>query len=416
MEGIEMIGDMVVYQLLAQADFEGSLSHDVVSSGSVAAYSLMLAALTVLELIPACGIIYVFYFFLTLPMRRNERTRLFLDLVELGLKEGRAPEKAIIDASSSRDPAPGARFHLLAAHLETGMKFSDALGKVPRLLPPQIIAMLKAGERIGDIAKVLPACRKLLGDGVSQVRGALNYLLVLVFVITPFTVFVPIMIGVMIIPKFKEVFIGMGTGQPLPAFTQFVFENSKTIVLFQFGFIALIWLLLLAYVGGPRFGELIRRVLPGVPDRILFRLPWRRKRLQRDFSAMLCVLLDAEVPEAEAVALAAESTANNLIRRRAEKVCEQLNRGVKLSEAIRAVDDCGELRWRISNALQRGGGFMRALAGWHESLDAKAFQLEQTAAQITTSALVIFNGFIVAGVVIGIFLALISLINGAALW
>src|ERR1019366_6105194 len=132
----------------------------------------------------------------------------------------------------------------------------------------------------------------------------------------------------------------------LPFFSELIFANGKTIVLFQLGFIALIWLLMLAYVGGPRFGEWMRRLLPGVPDRILFLFPWRRKRLQRDFSAVLSVLLDAEVPEAEAVALAAESTANSVIRRRAAKVCELLNNGVKLSEAIRAVDDCGELRWR----------------------------------------------------------------------
>jgi type II secretory pathway component PulF len=406
MEATEMTGAMLASQFLEQSN----------STAETAVSVLLLFLLSALELIPACGIIYLFYFLLTVPMRRNERARLFLDLLELGLKEGRAPDKAIIDASSSRDPAPGARFHLLAAHLESGMKFSDALAKVPRLLPPQIIAMLKAGERIGDVAKVLPACRKLLGDGVSQVRGALNYMLILVFVITPFTVFVPIMLGIFVIPKFKEVFAGIGGGMRFPAFTEFVLANSRTIVLFQFGFIALIWLLMLGYVGGPRFGSLLRHVMPGVPDRILFWLPWRRKRLQRDFSAMLSVLLDAEVPEAEAVSLAAESTANDVIRHRAEKVCGQLKRGVKLSEALRSVDDCGELRWRISNAVQRGGGFMRALAGWHESLDAKAFQLEQTAAQITTSALVIVNGMVVAGVVIGIFLALISLINGATLW
>ena len=41
---------------------------------------------------------------------------------------------------------------------------------------------------------------------------------------------------------------------------------------------------------------------------MLCRLPWRRKRFQRDFSAMLAVLLDAEVPETEAVGLAAEAT------------------------------------------------------------------------------------------------------------
>jgi hypothetical protein len=59
---------------------------------------------------------------------------------------------------------------------------------------------------------------------------------------------------------------------------------------------------------------------------------------------------------------------------------------------------------------------VRALTGWHEALDAKAFQLEQAAAQVTTTVLVLVNGLIVASFMIAVFLVLITLINGAALW
>jgi type II secretory pathway component PulF len=138
--------------------------------------------------------------------------------------------------------------------------------------------------------------------------------------------------------------------------------------------------------------------------------------LQRDFSAMLAVLLDAETPETEAVTLAAEATANRVWIRRAAKVRALLSRGVKLSEAISALDDSGELKWRLANALHRRGGFLRALTGWHEALDAKAFQLAQTAAQTTTTAVVLLNGVMVASVVLGVFVALIALLNAATLW
>jgi type II secretory pathway component PulF len=80
------------------------------------------------------------------------------------------------------------------------------------------------------------------------------------------------------------------------------------------------------------------------------------------------------------------------------------------------LDDSGELQWRLSNALRGTGGFARALTGWHEALDAKAFQLEQTAAQVTTALLVLLNGFIVACILIGMFLPLIQLLNRATLW
>ncbi len=378
--------------------------------------ALTLLLYLLLGLAPICGISYLLYFLLTLPMRRNERARMFLDLLELGLREGRTPETAVADAAASRDRSLGVRFHLLAAHLEEGLRLSQALEQVPRLLPPQVCAMLRTGERICDIRKVLPACRLLLHDSVSQVRSALNYLILLAFAISPAMVIVPLILRAFVLPKFKYVFAGMLGGQSLPAFTRLVFGGSTIVTAIQVGIVSVIWLVTLAYLGGPRLHSWIHRVLPGLQDWLLARLPWRRKRLQRDFSAMLAVLLDAEVPEAEAVTLAAQSTSNLAIVSRAQKVCALLQRGIKLPEALGALDDSQELQWRLSNALRRGAGFVGALTGWHEALDAKAFQLEQAAAQLTTTVLVLINGGIVASILIAVFLILISVINQTSLW
>lgn len=372
-----------------------------------------------LGLLPALGALYVIYFLLTLPLRRNERARLFLDLLELGLRSGRAPETAITDAAASHDKSLGARFHLLAAYLEQGLRLDQALDGVPRLLPPQIRAMLKIGERIGDLARILPACRLSLHGGVSHVRGALNYLLVLSFLATPFTLVVPLVLEIKILPSFKAIFAGMFEGAALPPFTRIVLATSSTFMAVQWAILVLVWLVTLSYLGGPRLRAWLARVLPGgavLADWFLSVLPWRRKRLQRDFSAMLAALLEAGVPEVEAVRFAGESTANKVFCRRSERVAALLAQGVKLPEAARAFDNSGELQWRLANALRGAGGFVKALSGWHEALDAKAFQLEQTAAQITTTCFVLLNGFVVACFVVGLFLPLIQLMNRAALW
>jgi type II secretory pathway component PulF len=389
------------------------LDHD---PATIAGFLVLMALFGMIELLLAGGILYVFYFLLTLPMRRNERARLFLDLLELGLKDGFTAEKAILDAASSRDRSVGARFHLLAAHLEKGRTLGEGLARVPHLISPQISAMLRTGERIGDIMKVLPACRQMLSDGVSQVRGALNYLLILTFLVTPSTILVPMILAVVVLPKFKEVFAGVASGSTLPAFTAFVFDNTHEILWVQGVILLACWIVMIGYLGGPRLRAWLRPVFGNLPDRLLYRLPWRRKRLQRDFSAMLAVLLDSAVPEIEAVALAAEATTNASVRSRANKVCNLLTSGIGLPQAVRTMDDSGELQWRLANAFRRSRGFLRALAGWHEALDAKAFQLEQTAAQLTTSAMVLFNGTVVAGIVIAIFVALLQILDVAVLW
>src|SRR5258708_30902542 len=130
---------------------------------------LQFAAFVVIGMLPACALIYVVYHFLTLPMRRNERSRLFTDILEIGLNEGRTSEEIIIRFCSNHDRSLGVRFHLLAAYLQTGLRLSEGLKRVPRLLPPRIAAILAAGEKIGDIKKVLPACRRVSADAVSQV-------------------------------------------------------------------------------------------------------------------------------------------------------------------------------------------------------------------------------------------------------
>ncbi len=386
------------------------------SPQDIALMAVGFLAYLLLGLVPVCGVIYVIYFLLTLPLRRNERARMFLDLLELGLQEGRTPEATVTSVAASRDQSLGVRFHLLAAHIETGMRLSQALEQVPRVLPAQVRAMLITGERIGDTRKVLPACRLLLRDSVSQVRGALNYLILLAFAATPAVVFVPVILRIFVMPKFMEVFAGMLEGQSLPPFTRLVFGGSTFTTAIQLGIVAVILLVTLAYIGGPRLHGWLHRVFPRAQDWLLLRLPWRHKRLQRDFSAMLAVLLDAEVPETEAVNLAAQSTANLAMIRRAQKVRALLQQGVKLPEAIRALDNSRELQWRLANALRRGTGFVRALTGWHEALDAKAFQLEQTAAQVITTVLVLVNGLIVGAFMVAVFLALVTLINTAALW
>jgi general secretion pathway protein F/type IV pilus assembly protein PilC len=356
------------------------------------------------------GVLSLVHFLLTLPMRRAERARLFLDLIESAIKQGQPVEETLISVSQSRDLSMGPRFHLVAAWLEQNLPLNEALAKVPQFLPPQITSMLRAGRKIGDLRKVVPACRQLLKDAVSQTRGAINYLVILTFVITPMGIAVAEILKVIVLPKYMEISHGIGMGA-MTAGVEFTLNHAGTLIALQAGVLLLLWLAALVYMGGPR-------VVAWFPvlQRVHYWMPWRRKRLQRDFSTMLAVLLDSDVPEPEAVALAADCTANKIFRQRAACAVDDLKRGLKLTQAVQAMDDSGEFGWRLTNAIHGAGGFLKALAGWHESLDAKAFQEEQAAAHGITTALVLWSGVFVGAVVISVFMFLVSLINEGVLW
>ena len=365
---------------------------------------------SLLILLPSGVFPVLLHFVLSLPMQRRDRARFFLDLLETAIDRGLPIEQAILSAAESRDRVMGVRFYMLAAHIENGMRFGEALDKVPTFLPPQVKAMLRAGEKLGDLKKVLPACREILRVAPDTVRSTLHYMVAMLLVFAPIAIWLITMLMVFVVPKFKEVSAGMGI--KIWPLAQFVFAFAPQIILFETVLFIGLAILAIFYVGGPGLVRWFQfRSVPLV-DWLAWRIPWMRKKLLRAFSAMLAVLLDGGVPEAEAVRLAGESTANEICRRRARQVIAALEKGVKLDDAVRTFDDNGEFHWRLTNAIHARGGFLDALRGWHEALDAKAFQQEEVATHTMTSGLVLLNGCVVALIATAMFGILIAVLKG----
>jgi hypothetical protein len=355
-------------------------------------------------LLPVGAAAAVVYYINRRPLRRQEGARFLLDLIESALQQGQSIEHHILSLARSRDASPGVRFHLLAAYLEKGYGLVPALEQVPDLLPPQVLAMLKVGQTLGDFSRILPACRLLLHDGTSQTRALINYEVAFGLVLNPMMLVLLPVWSAYFFPVFSNVAATLKT-EPAG-----VHDTLQT--WFPFLFLAQMALLLACYgsavflFGGTRFVSWLQagvRPLKNWGDWLFLRVPWRRKRLQRDFSAMLGLLLDAGVPEERALNLAAFSTANRIFMRRAEQAAERLRQGAALTEAVQRLDDTGEFRWRLANGAHGTRGFFSALAGWQASLDAKAFQLEQAAAHALSTSIVLLNAVTVALVAAGVF-------------
>jgi general secretion pathway protein F len=370
------------------------------------------------------------------PLRIQERARIFLDLMEAGFRQGQRPEAALAQAAQTNDRSLGKLFQELAARLREGVPLSQALDEVPKLLPPQVAALIRVGEEMGDVRKVLPVCRGTLKDAESQTRNGFNYLVIANLIILPTMPILILIMNIVIFPKFKELFYVYQFNELLdvyhetaPAVTMLVMRCGYWVAVAQLLLAFCLWWWVGFYVSGPRAYGWVRvdgRKSPRRPfwktplwsflgrplapwrDRILCALPWRRRRLQRDFCATLSLLLDAETPEPAAITLAAEATANYVFVRHARRALDDLKAGQTLQTALRRFDKAGEFSWRLSNAAAQQGGFLPALSGWIEALDAKAFQQEQTASQLITTGLVLCNGLVVGLIALGIFSVLIS--------
>ena len=94
-------------------------------------FLLALLWYAVFILLPGGAFSVLIHFLLSLPMHRRDRALFFLDLLETVLQRGQPVEPAILSAAEKRDGAIGARFYLVAAHMEGGDRLGEALEKVP---------------------------------------------------------------------------------------------------------------------------------------------------------------------------------------------------------------------------------------------------------------------------------------------
>jgi type II secretory pathway component PulF len=368
------------------------------------------------QLFPAVAFYVVVYLLFSLPLRRKERARVFLDLLQLILKQGRVVEPTLISLSNTRDPMMGVRFHELAVHLQNGLPLDRALEEAPRLLPPRVRAMLQAGLKIGAPERVIPACQQVLGDAATQTRSALNYLVVIAFVITPLTAMAPLFLMIVVLPRLIETFEGLVPGMAPPPILVFLVAAQPWILMFTLTTVVGLWCAALCYLGGPRLTVWVQKAGPRIFDRLQLWVPWQRKRLHRDFSSVLAILLDSGLTEAEALELAGESTANLVFMRRVRAAVSRLRDGHALADVLSDLEGSGEFRWRLTNAAYGNRGFRASLEGWHEALAAKATQQEQAVSQAMTTGLVLLNGILVGLLFLGVFGGLIGVIEGTVPW
>src|SRR5262249_22844432 len=147
------------------------------------------------------------------------------------------------------------------------------------------------------------------------------------------------MLAIFIFPKFLQILRDMEV--PVPPLTTYVVDHAQLFAGILILAAVLVYMVALFFVLRPRLASCFRAYSFPLGGWIAYRHHWRRRRMQRDFSAMVSILLDADVDEARAVTLAAESTANQMFIRRAALVSSDLREGKSLPEAMRRFDDSG---------------------------------------------------------------------------
>ena len=114
----------------------------------------------------------------------------------------------------------------LALAIEGGSTFSEALAQHPKVFNRLFVNMVKAGE-LGGVLEVVLKRLAEFSEKAQKIKGKVKAALFYPVAVLVVAVGILTLLMVMVVPKFKEVFAGMGV--KLPGFTVFVLAISDAV-------------------------------------------------------------------------------------------------------------------------------------------------------------------------------------------
>ena len=346
----------------------------------------------------------LFYGLLTRVRRRDIYIfmRQLSDLIESGVAITRALH---IIMGQTENPHLRKIVADLGSQIRGGASFSEALAHYPKVFPPLIVSMVKSGEVGGMLTGVLA---KLADFGeyeeemLAKVRSALAYPALILFVGIG-TIFVLL---AFVVPKLVLLFEEVGQILPLP--TRILIQVSRM-------FAGYWWLVLAMVIVGVGVLKRVSHSKEGrlALDRIKLRLPiWgsliRKVEIAR-LARSLGMLLSHGVPILQAVELVTHTVFNRELRRGYERIVEQLEGGMGLSQAMRNGEVFPELVINMVTVGEEGGTLDRSLLKIGEAYERERDRAMKLMASLIEPIMILVMGLIVGLIVISMLLPIFQI-------
>jgi type IV pilus assembly protein PilC len=293
----------------------------------------------------------------------------------------------------------------LASQVQAGGDFSSALMRHQRSFPRLYIALIRASEKSGMLAKLLVRATNYLRDEqetMRRVKGALTYpSIMLAFAVTT-TVF----LLTFVLPKFTAIYAGKGAALPVP-----------TVILMALsGFIVGHWMMLLTglivvvvggyfYIQTPGGARSLHFVQLNSP---LFGPMFRKLHLSRGLR-MMGTLTGAGVNLIDCVQTARDLCSNTYFRNLWETVESEIHSGKQLSDPLFQSSLVPKSIAQMIHSAEKGGKLSQVL----EQVSTFAEQeLKEKIADMTRyiePVMIAVMGLIIGGVALALLLPIFSI-------
>jgi type IV pilus assembly protein PilC len=296
----------------------------------------------------------------------------------------------------------------LALSIEGGSTFSEALAQHPKIFNRLFVNMVKAGE-LGGVLEVVLKRLAEFSEKAQKIKGKVKAAMFYPTAVMIVAVGILVLLMVFVIPKFKEVFAGMG--MQLPWFTSFVMGISDIIkdhILPTMGVLAIVVVLFLITINktklGRRLWDLFKLKVP-VMGPVVSKVSIGR------FTRTLGTLVSSGVPILQALTIVKETAGNVIIANAISSVHESVKEGETITAPLEGSGVFPPMVVSMVDVGEQTGALPEMLLRIADNYDEEVDNAVSAMTSLLEPIMIIFLAVIVGSIVIAMFLPLIAMIG-----
>ncbi|MCU0788170.1 MAG: type II secretion system F family protein [Verrucomicrobia bacterium] len=297
----------------------------------------------------------------------------------------------------------------LALSIEGGSTFSEALAQHPKVFNRLFVNMVKAGELGGVLEVVLNRLAEFM-EKAQKIKGKVIAAMFYPVAVLVVAVAILLVLMVVVIPKFREVFEGLGEGKPLPAFTLLVLGISETvknnIILTTLSVVGafIVFKLLLKTDLGRRIFDKFKLKVP-VMGPVVSKVAIAR------FTRTLGTLVSSGVPILQSLVIVKETSGNVIVANAIGAVHESVKEGETITAPLEASGVFPPMVISMVDVGEQTGALPEMLLKIADNYDEEVDNAVSAMTSLLEPIMIVALAVIVGSIVIAMFLPLIDLMN-----
>jgi type IV pilus assembly protein PilC len=295
----------------------------------------------------------------------------------------------------------------LSLAIEGGSTFSEALAQHPKVFNRLFVNMVKAGE-LGGVLEVVLKRLAEFSEKAQKIKGKVKAAMFYPVAVMIVAVGIMLLLMVMVVPKFKEVFAGMN--MDLPGFTKFVLAVSDMIknhILVTMGVLAVVVVLFMLFIR-TKFGRLVW-------DKFQLKMPALGPVISKvaisRFTRTLGTLVSSGVPILQALVIVRETAGNVIIANAVSKVHESVKEGETITAPLESSGVFPPMVVSMVDVGEQTGALPEMLLKIADNFDEEVDNAVSAMTSLLEPIMIVFLAVIVGSIVIAMFLPLIKMIS-----